>query len=248
MSFRLSITLPVTLLAATLFLSPLWAQGRGGGRSAPSRGGSRGGRMTPGYRYGRRGQYGQYGEYGQYYPGWGWGYLPPPYFDLDNDYDYGPDEPEAPPAPEVVMQPPAQPWVRRPAPAASPATSLLLERHGDQWVRIEQSATASPAVPTRTAQASTLPSVTAGPSEASQPPHQLPPAVLVFRDGHSEELERYSIIGGIIYTTADYWSTGTWTRKIPIAELDVPATLKQNQVRGGKFALPSGPNEVVIQP
>jgi hypothetical protein len=127
----------------------------------------------------------------------------------------------------------------------------MLERQGDQWVRVQgyrQSPAPSQSAPSRAAQAPNLPAAAAGPSKATPPPHQLPPAVLVFRDGHKEELQKYSIIGGIIYTSADYWSTGSWTRKIPIAELDVAATLKQNRERGGKFALPSGPNEVVIRP
>jgi uncharacterized membrane protein len=72
--------------------------------------------------------------------------------------------------------------------------------------------------------------------------------MLVFRDGHKEEIERYAIIGAVIYTRADYWSTGSWTRKVTIADLDVPATLKLNQERGGRFTLPSGPDEVVVRP
>jgi len=72
--------------------------------------------------------------------------------------------------------------------------------------------------------------------------------VLVFRDGHQEEIEKYTIIGPVIYAQADYWSTGSWRRKVAIADLDIPATLKLNQERGGKFSLPSGPNEVIFRP
>jgi hypothetical protein len=61
-------------------------------------------------------------------------------------------------------------------------------------------------------------------------------------------LSSYSIIGTLIYTKGDYWSSGNWTRKIQIADLDLPATLKQNQDRGVKFELPSGPDEVMIRP
>ena len=76
----------------------------------------------------------------------------------------------------------------------------------------------------------------------------LPPAVLVFRDGHKQEIEKYTIVGATIYTNADYWSSGSWTREVQIVELDVPATLKLNRERGAKFSLPSGPNEVMIRP
>ena len=83
--------------------------------------------------------------------------------------------------------------------------------------------------------------------ETAQPSPALPAAVLVFRDGHTEEVEKYVIQGGVINARSDYWSTGSWTRKIPIAELDVPATLKLNEERGGKFSLPSGPSEIVVR-
>jgi hypothetical protein len=72
--------------------------------------------------------------------------------------------------------------------------------------------------------------------------------VLVFRDGHKEEIGKYTIMGATIYANADYWSSGSWTRQVQIIELDVPATLKLNRERGAKFSLPSGPNEVMIRP
>ena len=79
-------------------------------------------------------------------------------------------------------------------------------------------------------------------------PRELPPAVLVFRDGRKEEVSNYTIMNGTIYSKADYWTTGSWNRKIQIADLDVPATLKLNQERGLNFVLPAGPDEVVIRP
>ena len=66
--------------------------------------------------------------------------------------------------------------------------------------------------------------------------------------GRREEVSEYSIISGTIYSKADYWTTGSWTKKIQIADLDVPATLKINQERGLKFVLPTSPNQVVIRP
>ena len=81
-----------------------------------------------------------------------------------------------------------------------------------------------------------------------QTPRELPPAVLVFHDGRREEVSEYTIMSGTIYSKADYWTTGSWTRKIQIADLDVPATLRLNQERGVKFVLPASPNEVVVRP
>jgi hypothetical protein len=164
-----------------------------------------------------------------------------PYFYSDDDSE--PGVIDAPP-PQVNVLQPAQPPVVTPAP--KPAESLLLELHGDHWVRITnfgQSQTAAPAVQPGLA----LP---ARPRRApsAEPPSPLPPAVLVFRDGHREVIGKYTIVGATIYTSADYWSSGSWTRQVQIAELDVPATLKLNRERGTKFSLPSGPNEVTFRP
>jgi hypothetical protein len=52
--------------------------------------------------------------------------------------------------------------------------------------------------------------------------------------------------GDVLYTSADYWNIGSRTRKILVAELDVPASVKLNAERGAKFNLPSGPNEIVV--
>lgn len=157
-----------------------------------------------------------------------------PYF-ADYGLGYGSDSepyeyPPPPPEPQAGAQPqPAVGESREPIPSP-----LLLELHGDQWVQVNSFRTASP-------EAQQL-------SPGNQNRNPLPPAVLVFRDGHTEELSSYSIIGPVIYTKSDYWASGNWTRKIQIADLDLPATLKQNQERGVKFELPSGPDEVMIRP
>lgn len=168
--------------------------------------------------------------------------LPFPY--LYPDYDYEPVAPEVIPV-QVVVAPPALP----PVPAAAPVDSLLLENRGGQWVRVPtggQLAALSPSIQPDSAQASALRPEIASPKVAA-PPLALPRAVLVFRDGHREEIEKYLIQGDVVYASGDYWSTGSWTKKISISELDVPATLKLNEERGGKFNLPSGPNQIVVR-
>jgi hypothetical protein len=57
--------------------------------------------------------------------------------------------------------------------------------------------------------------------------------VLVFRDRHSEEIQNYAIAGNTLWVF-----TQERGRKIPIAELDVPATAKANADRGIDFRLP----------
>jgi hypothetical protein len=171
--------------------------------------------------------------------------LSSPYFYPDYDYDYEPPTPEMGPVHVVVMQP-AQP----PAAVTSPIEPLLMEYHDGRWVRIlnngqrpEFPQSAQP----NSGQPSTLRPVVTPPKEAAQTPPELPPTVLVFRDGRQEEVKKYTIIGNVIYTGADYWSSGSWTTEIPMALLDIPATLKINAEHGGKFNLPSGPNEIVIR-
>jgi hypothetical protein len=163
--------------------------------------------------------------------------------------DYYPDyyeqaSPEEAPVQQVVIQPPASP-----EPPAKPIEPLVLEERGGEWVRVpigSQVSVSQQPVQGNSAQARGLRSVSAE-EGASQPPVELPPAVLVFRDGHQEEVRDYMIQGNILYTNADYWSTGSWTRKIPLADLDVPASLKLNAERGAKFNLPRGPNQVVVR-
>ncbi len=124
---------------------------------------------------------------------------------------------------------------------------LLLEWHGDHWVRVTsqgQSATGAQPDYSERSNGRSAPSER---NSAGQPPRELPPAVLVFRDGRNEEVSSYIIVGGTMYTKADYWTSGSWTKEIRIVDLDLPATLRLNQERGVQFALPAGPHEVVMR-
>ena len=176
--------------------------------------------------------------------------FPYPYFYPDSDAGY--DSQQIAP-PQVIVVPASAP-ASPPAPAA-PRESLLIEWQGDHFVRTVMSAKAAPggeAVPDYSEKSAlALPAAgrsVPGRKGAVQPPHELPPAILVFHDGRREEVSDYTIMSGTIYSKADYWTTGSWTRKIQIADLDVPATLRLNQERGVKFVLPASPNEVVVRP
>ncbi len=59
------------------------------------------------------------------------------------------------------------------------------------------------------------------------------PTVLVFRDGHKQEVSNYAIMEQTVYVFDD------GTHKIPLANLDVPATVKANDDRGMEFKLPA---------
>jgi hypothetical protein len=60
------------------------------------------------------------------------------------------------------------------------------------------------------------------------------PTVLVFRDQHKQEVENYAIVGDTLWDFAPQQ-----TMKIPLSELDIPATVKANQEHGVTFSVPS---------
>jgi len=148
-----------------------------------------------------------------------------PYFYSDDYEPYDLQYARSEPAPQPVSS------EANPGPLPEP---VLLELHGSQWVKVTNFGETSQQA--------------LNPSSQSASAKPMPAAVLVYRDGHSEEISSYSIIDRVMYTKADYYSSGSWTRTIQIADLDIPATLKQNQQRGVKFDLPSCPDEVVIRP
>jgi len=156
-----------------------------------------------------------------------------PFYDSDYDYDDSDYEPVEPANKAVHAQP-----EQESVPTAHPAESLILENRNGQWVRI----------PTGTQAPISPPAEVSGPRDAaSRSAIKLPATVLVFRDGHQEEVERYVVQGTGLYTSADYWSSGTWTRRIPIAELDVLTSVKLNAERGGNFSLPTSSYEVIVR-
>jgi len=58
-------------------------------------------------------------------------------------------------------------------------------------------------------------------------------SILVFRDGHKQEISNYAIINDTLYDL----SSGR-AHKIPLTELDLAATVKANDDRGVDFTLP----------
>jgi hypothetical protein len=82
----------------------------------------------------------------------------------------------------------------------------------------------------------------------SSPAPNLTPVLLVFRDGHSEEVRDYTIADGILYARGDYYIDGYWNQKIALPSLDVPQTIQANSSRDVNFVLPSSPNEVITRP
>ncbi len=149
----------------------------------------------------------------------------------------------------VYEQPPAQP---QPAPAQQkvveparpPAEPLMIEWQGDRYVRsggtvsAQQTPIAAPRDYAEGARSKSSKNVSAS----------LPPAVLAFRNGTREEVNSYTIVGKTLYASGDYWTQGYWTKKVQLADLDLPETVRLNQERGVPFKLPSAPNDIVTRP
>ena len=73
----------------------------------------------------------------------------------------------------------------------------------------------------------------AGAENEAQGASIIPATVLVFRDQHKQEIQNYAIIGQTL------WSFGPpHTQKIPLADIDLPATIKTNDERGVSFHVP----------
>jgi hypothetical protein len=148
--------------------------------------------------------------------------------------DYGAESTAPLPAPQVVIE-------RRVFQPESKPEPILIEWHGDRFVRYggTQTGAQSPDYAQATSPANR--------ATSSGTSHQIPPAVLVYRDGHREEVSDYVITRGVLYARNDYSRDGSWMRNIQLSALDLSATMKANESRM-KFILPSGPNEVVTRP
>jgi hypothetical protein len=78
---------------------------------------------------------------------------------------------------------------------------------------------------------------TAQPLDSDPPPDPVavqPSTVLVFKDGHKSDVVNYAIVGDTLFD----FENGR-TRKILLADLDLPATHKANDDRGIDFQLPA---------
>jgi hypothetical protein len=70
-------------------------------------------------------------------------------------------------------------------------------------------------------------------AQADPDPEPQPPTTLIFKDGHQLEVNNYAIVSQTLYDL-----TPGHARKIALADLDLPATQKQNDDHGVVFQLP----------
>jgi hypothetical protein len=125
----------------------------------------------------------------------------------------------------------------------SPSTQpLMIELQNGRYVRVSSSPANGEALQLRPA-----PAIAAAPAPQELARDQ-PAAVLIFRDGHTEEVHDYAIADGILYARGDYYTDGYWNKKIALSTLNVAETLEANATRNVKFVLPASPNEVITRP
>jgi hypothetical protein len=189
-----------------------------------------------------------------------------PYGDLLSSFGIFSDSPGASPsygnsaaAPNFFLMPSllsSELREERPQPATQP---LMIELRGDRYVRVAndgenaENALApanQPASHETRGSASvnrTAPSVIVS-NIKSTSASELPPTVLIFRDGHSENVQDYAITDGVIYARGNYYTDGYWNKKIEVSSLNVPQTIQSNEARGVQFHLPGAPNEVITRP
>lgn len=168
------------------------------------------------------------------------GYYPLGLFDPYVDYlDAG--YPAASQPPVIVVQ---QPQVASaPELPAAPMQPLMIELQGDRYVQVsgDQSAQAqmidSPAPAERMTR-----------SNNALSSDSISPAILIFRDGHREEVTGYTIADGRLYVTSNYLTTGFWIQYIELSALNMPETIAANSSRPHPFRIPASSNEVIVGP
>jgi hypothetical protein len=162
----------------------------------------------------------------------------PAFYDDALDAGY----PVASQPPLIVMQsPPAQEHSRQAV--STPMQPLMIELQGGHYVRISGDGDSrSEMIDGGVAQSDS----TSGPGVKA--PSEAPVAILVYRDGHQQEVSDYTIADGNLYARGNLYTDGAWTRKIELSELNLSKTIKTNQSRGIRFLLPNASNEVIVGP
>lgn len=79
--------------------------------------------------------------------------------------------------------------------------------------------------------------VAAVPEPPASPVASQPSTILIFKDGHTQQVGNYAIVGGNLFDL-----TPGHRQKVALSDLDVPATEKANDDQGVDFKLPALPS------
>ncbi len=128
---------------------------------------------------------------------------------------------------QEVEQEPAAPTIFEHRPPAAPSPYGAVSdsaRYGTHYLDSrEHPPAATPA-----------PEPSASPTAAAPEVRDQTPVLLVYRDGQEEEIRNYAIVGQMLYDLGTFVA-----HKIPLALLDLKATVKANDERGVEFSLPA---------
>jgi hypothetical protein len=137
------------------------------------------------------------------------------------------------------------------SPSSEPSQPLMIELQNGHYVQVSSSAIDGEPSPLNSGSSETRilrpGDTTAGPMLAPPAATGVVPVVLVFRDGHSEQVRDYTIANGTLYARGDYYINGYWNRQIDLASLNLPETMRANASRSVRFEVPSSPNEVIAR-
>ena len=150
--------------------------------------------------------------------------------------------------PPIVIVPTPPPPSPAPEQLSAPSEPLMIELQGDHYVRVSGDATSHAEKIDPMLDSAPPPRPMSDSPAQALPTAALPPSVLVFRDGHREEISDYTIADGVLYTRSDYYTTGSWNKKIELTSLNLPETVQFNQARGRRFHFPTAANEVIVGP
>jgi len=156
---------------------------------------------------------------------------------------YG-DYPPPPPAPESAPVPMVLRGIVDTQPQAK-LSPLMIELEGDRYVRHGGTAQSPPG------ETSSGPRTLAAPVQDSAfnvQSAQLASTVLIFHDGHREEITDYVMVGRVLYANGESEvDAGAGMRTIQLSALDIFGTIRANRENGVRFRVP-GPNEVITRP
>jgi hypothetical protein len=158
-------------------------------------------------------QNGRHRHHGNGFVPWGWGvgYYAVPY----GYYDQGDEAADAQPEDQYNGGP------------------TIFDRRGLGRVPKPPDTAYADRTPAESASAAPEPESTPQPEIAPAP--EQPQTVLVFKDGHQVEVANYAIVGTTLYDLSD-----GRRHKIPLSDLDLDATTKENDQRGIDFQVPAG--------
>lgn len=135
--------------------------------------------------------------------------------------------------------------------SSEPSQPLMIELQNGRYTQVSSAAVDGQATPLSSASDDAHPfrpgDRAEGPMIAPPAATEMTPVVLIFRDGHNEQVHDYTIANGVLYARGNFYTDGYWNKNIDLASLDLTETVRANASRNVQFEVPSSPNEVIAR-